>query len=345
MAGIKGFGDGRTTAKGWRDAASGGVSGSRETAGRAVRVVAPARLHLGFLDLHGGLGRRFGSLGVSVAAFATQVRIEACDRFETQGDERDRAAALAHRLAGRLGLDPRARVTVAQAIPAHAGLGSGTQLAMALGAALRRFHGLPLDPAQDALALERGARSGVGAALFSSGGFVVDAGRGRDTLLPPVMARFEFPSDWRVLILHDPARQGVHGEEEREAFAALPPFPAAATAEICRRTLMQAMPAVVERDLAAFGEAITAIQGLVGDHFAPAQGGGRFTSPAVRDVAARLEALGAVGIGQSSWGPTGFAFAPDEASARAMAARAGATQGVRILVSAALNRGAEIHDA
>ena len=32
----------------------------------AVRVVAPARLHLGFLDLNGGLGRMFGSIGLAV---------------------------------------------------------------------------------------------------------------------------------------------------------------------------------------------------------------------------------------------------------------------------------------
>ncbi len=28
-------------------------------------MFAPARLHLGFLDLNGGLGRRFGSLGLA----------------------------------------------------------------------------------------------------------------------------------------------------------------------------------------------------------------------------------------------------------------------------------------
>ncbi len=32
----------------------------------AVRVIAPARLHLGFLDLNGGLGRLFGSIGLAI---------------------------------------------------------------------------------------------------------------------------------------------------------------------------------------------------------------------------------------------------------------------------------------
>jgi beta-ribofuranosylaminobenzene 5'-phosphate synthase len=42
------------------------MSGRGEETAGAVRVVAPARLHLGFLDLHGGLGRKFGSLGVTL---------------------------------------------------------------------------------------------------------------------------------------------------------------------------------------------------------------------------------------------------------------------------------------
>ena len=74
---------------------------------------------------------------------------------------------------------------------------------------------------------------------------------------------------------------------------------------------MGVMPALIERDLAAFGAAVTAIQMLVGTHFAPAQGG-VFTSRRVEPWSVSLAEAGAVGIGQSSWGPTGFAFAPSE---------------------------------
>jgi beta-ribofuranosylaminobenzene 5'-phosphate synthase len=58
----------------------------------------------------------------------------------------------------------------------------------------------------------------------------------------------------------------------------------------------------------------------VGDHFAPAQGG-RFTSPAVADALAWLETEGAAGVGQSSWGPTGFALLPDAATAERLRRR------------------------
>ena len=42
-----------------------------------VSVDAPARLHLGFLDPSGSLGRRFGSIGLVIGGPATQVEIGA----------------------------------------------------------------------------------------------------------------------------------------------------------------------------------------------------------------------------------------------------------------------------
>ncbi len=310
---------------------------------RSVRVTAAARLHLGFLDLNGSLGRRFGSVGLAIDAFSTVVELREANAFVALGDERERAGRLALRFAERLGLDTAKALTVAQAIPAHAGLGSGTQLAIAIATAFRRFADLPLDPLGDARLLDRGARSGVGSALFQSGGLVVDAGRGRDTDLPPVVSHLAFPEEWRVLLLLDPSMAGAHGDEEKRAFATLPPFPDASAAEICRRVLMQVLPGVAERDLAAFGDGITRIQELLGDHFAPAQGGGRFTSAAVGRVAQRLKSEGARGIGQSSWGPTGFAFAADEDQANYLARRAReCDDAVEIRISRALAKGAEI---
>ena len=63
-------------------------------------------------------------------------------------------------------------------------------------------------------------------------------------------------------------------------------------------------------------------------------------------VAARLKALGARGIGQSSWGPTGFAFAsdPDHAQFLARRARAEGEPGVEIKICSARDHGAEIRE-
>jgi len=74
---------------------------------------------------------------------------------------------------------------------------------------------------------------------------------------------------------------GVHGEAEAKAFAALPPLPETAAAHICRLVLMQLVPGLIETDIEAFGAGLTQIQSIVGGHFAAAQGGSPWTSPAV----------------------------------------------------------------
>ena len=84
---------------------------------------------------------------------------------------------------------------------------------------------------------------------------------------------------------------------------------------------------------------------LLSADFARAQGGGGFTSPAVASVLAALDAGGAHGIGQSSWGPTGFAFAPSAEEAERLvklARKHPAATGLDIQVCSGLNRGAEI---
>lgn len=318
--------------------------GHRGRALNCVKVTAAARLHLGFLDLHGGLGRRFGSIGLAVDAFATTLTLRPAQAFSAHGLEAERSAALAQRIAGHLGLETRRRLEVMSAIPSHSGLGSGTQLALAIGAAFRRLADLPLDARADAQMLERGARSGVGAALFERGGIVVDAGRGASDRTPPVIANLAFPRDWRVILMLDPRETGVHGAEERRAFEQLPEFAENQAAEICRATLMQILPGVAESDLAAFGEGVARVQALVGDHFAPAQGGGRFTSKAVGRVAEQLKALGAQGVGQSSWGPTGFGFVADADQGEFIVRRLArdAEAGVEIKLAQVLDRGALI---
>jgi beta-ribofuranosylaminobenzene 5'-phosphate synthase len=313
---------------------------------KGVQVTAAARLHLGFLDLAGDLGRRFGSIGLAIDAFETRIKLREAPSFEVSGEECERGGRLARRIAESLGLDTGKKLVISNAIPPHAGLGSGTQLALAIATAFRRLAGLPLDAREDARLLERGARSGVGVALFERGGLAVDAGRGSNTEIPPVVAWVNFPRDWRILLISDPRVVGAHGAAETQAFAQLPPFPADAASEICHRALMQVLPGAAEVDLDAFGEGVARIQEIVGDHFAPAQGGGRFTSEAVSRVAARLKALGAHGIGQSSWGPTGFAFAsdPDHAEYLARRARAGCQPGVEIKICKARHHGAEIRE-
>lgn len=311
----------------------------------SVSVAASARLHLGFLDMNGGLGRKFGGLGLSLDAPATRLTLARAEENAVEGPEQARGLKALQAAQAALGIRARHALTIHEAIPAHAGFGSGTQLALAVAAALRRLEDLPHAPAADAALMARGARSGLGAGLFEQGGLIVDGGRGPHTATPPVIARAEFPQEWRAIVVCDPESVGLHGADEREAFAELPPFDPSVSGELCRLVLMQALPALAERELAPFGAAVTRIQEIVGDYFAPAQGGRRFASARVGAIVARLLALGATGGGQTSWGPTGFAFAQSEAAAARLItqiAPEAAAQGLEISIRQGLNRGAKI---
>ena len=320
-----------------------------DTTHTTITVTVPARLHLGFLDLNGSLGRRFGSIGLAVDGLRTRLRFHCAAATCVTGPERERVRGHIERMAGRLaaegGRTAPVAVEVIETVPAHAGLGSGTQLALAVAAGLRRLAGLPLDIHGDALHLGRGGRSGAGMGLFHTGGLVVDGGSAGHDVAAPVVARMAFPARWRVVLLIDPARCGVHGAAEVQAFKELPMFSEAEAGRLCRLVIMKLLPAVAEEDIASFGAAVTDIQSAVGSYFAPAQGGSAFTSPDVEAVLKDLGRAGATGIGQSSWGPTGFAFAPDEDDAGRLAALARSHprgRGLDVRVCAGLNRAAEI---
>ncbi len=304
----------------------------------SLHVATTARLHLGFFDLGAGPGRRFGSLGLALDRPATRVSIAFANHSIAEGEESERSLRYLTALEKGLGLSHRHALTIAEAIPAHAGLGSGTQLALAIGAALRARHGLAPDPGRDAALLGRGARSGIGIALFQAGGLAVDGGRGSRNAPPPLLARLSVPEDWRVILVLDRAGEGLSGAKEVAVFATLPAMAASVSGRLCRLALMAAFPAAAEDDLPAFGAAISEMQAILGDYFAPAQGG-RFTSRAVAAALARLAEAGAVGIGQSSWGPSGFAFTRGEADAARLAARA-AAPGLTVLICRARNHAA-----
>jgi beta-ribofuranosylaminobenzene 5'-phosphate synthase len=310
-----------------------------------VTVTTPARLHLGFFDLNGGIGRRFGSMGLAISELKTSLTVRKAKVTKVSGPESDRVRGFLDAIVALLALDGAHDVEISEVAPTHSGLGSGTQLALAVATAVRRLHGRPPDIESDAIKLGRGGRSGVGIGLFHHGGLVVDGGRGSQPRPAPIISRLAFPDHWRILVILDPTRRGLHGADEIGAFAALPHMLEADAARMCRLVLMKALPALVEQDLTNFGAAIKELQMAVGDYFAQSQGGSRFSSSAVAAVLDALDCAGAHGIGQSSWGPTGFAFAssPDEALRLADIARQHPSSGsLDIRVCRGLNHGAEI---
>ena len=66
---------------------------------------------------------------------------------------------------------------------------------------------------------------------------------------------------------------GISGTDESSGFARLPPMPLATTDRLCRLALTEIVPATIERNYAAASRAIGEFGRLVGEYFAPVQGG------------------------------------------------------------------------
>jgi len=284
-----------------------------------VSVTAPGRLHLGFVDPDATLGRPFGSLGLTIEGPCTHVAVRFArrDTIAAQpaaADDVERAAGHVAALKRLFGRDAPLAVELRETLPAHSGFGSGTQLALALARGFVALHGLDLDTATLARALGRGKRSGIGVAAFDRGGFLVDGGPGRDAPAP-LLARVDFPDAWRVLLVLDPRGAGLHGDEEGAAIARLTPLSQSTAAHLAHLVLMRILPALHEADFSPFAAGISELQRLLGTHFAPAQCGSAYTSSEVAKVVEWLGAQFDAAIGQSSWGPTGFAIFPSQADA------------------------------
>lgn len=294
----------------------------------AVRVSAPARLHLGFLDLNGDSGRKFGSIGLAINSYFTIIKAQRAGHTSVTGHSASpQIIQKAEKLLGKFyqtigkdiaASDQNIAITIEQLIPDHSGFGSGTQLALTVGTALCHLHNIKATTAEIAQQLGRGKRSGIGIATFELGGFIIDGGnKPNHNTPPPLLAHHPFPSEWRMVLIMDPEQKGVHGQQEKNAFTTLAQFPLLNSQAICHLCLMQLLPALVEKDLDQFGDATTKIQRLIGDHFAPAQGG-RYTSDNVALVLEQALNLGHTGIAQSSWGPTGVVFVDNETTATSL---------------------------
>lgn len=285
-----------------------------------IKVQSSGRLHMGFFDLHGGLGRKFGSIGLSLSEPGLVIDAQVAKTLNVTGEASvtasiiSKVSSIAQQLVVELNLAKSVAINIKHHIPEHAGLGSGTQMALATGVAISRLYALNLSTARIAALTGRGGRSGIGMAAFNYGGLLIDGGRISGATssslatskAPPLLARYDFPKDWSILLIFDVSQPGIHGDPERIAFDRLPVFSESLAAHLCRHVLMQAMPALVERDLTAFGQSIQVLQTHVGDYFAPVQGG-RYASKWVGAALQYLEGVGVTCFGQSSWGPTGFA--------------------------------------
>jgi beta-ribofuranosylaminobenzene 5'-phosphate synthase len=316
-----------------------------------VYVKTPARLHFGLIDLNGDMGRFFGGLGVAIDRPNVVLEAQTSAGFSVTGEKNELVTSLAERFLETYRINADVSIHVEQSIPEHSGLGSGTQLALAVAAALAQLFQVKASIQELSLVMGRMKRTGVGTAVFDQGGFVVDGGKKMKNgsiiseSFPPLIFRHPFPEDWKFVVAVPEVKKGLAKTEEKNAFSRLPPMPAEDVGEICRLTMMKLLPALIDHDIKSFGDALTQIQVAIGGYFAGVQGG-TFSSSAATATIDFMKKCGAYGVGQSSWGPAVYGLVQGEAQAKKLQAEVEAflqdRDGGQVFVANANNRGAVI---
>ena len=290
--------------------------------GFRVRVCTGSRLHFGLLDTV----RPFGGVGVMLNTPSTEVVVSTADKFRCAHEYQDRIGPIAERIqhfngAGTL---PPCRVEVLRTAPTHCGLGSGTQLALAVTESLCLHQALKVEQATIANTLaSRGQRSVVGTHGYWQGGMIYEAGDGEvgEKAIPENLNAVQecvcLPKEWRVAVLRPLDHEfPVSGQQEREKFSRLKPAAEKVGHELRRVVIEEIMPSAKRGQFNSFADATRTYNELSGQLFASVQGGS-YNGKAVTRVIEWLSDRGVLGHGQSSWGPGVFAWFESQNSAEA----------------------------
>ena len=270
-----------------------------------IRVRAPSRLHFGMLSLPAdeGSARHFGGVGLMVQEPGVVLAVEPSDTWSAEGALAERALGFAKQFSQSLPTQNRFQLHIERCAPEHAGLGTGTQLGLAVAKAVALECRQDIDALELARRVGRGKRSALGIHGFARGGFLVEGGKGPNSDIAPLLARTDFPEDWKIILVLPHGESGCHGGVEEQAFLNLRSGPRDV---LCRLVLLGMLPALLEVDLPALGEALYEFNRRVGEMFRPIQGG-IYAHPRSAAIVEFVRGKKIAGVGQSSWGPAIFA--------------------------------------
>jgi len=281
-----------------------------------VIVKTPSRLHFTLIDLNGEAGRVDGGIGVALNYPGVKIEVNqtSCAGIKIEGFRKDLALNFAETFLKYYNLKPSVDIKIIEDIPEHVGLGSGTQLALAVAKCLAEVYGINADVRRFAEIMGRGGTSGIGVAAFEGGGFILDGGHSfgkgkqKESFLPshfskaspaPLLARYHLPEDWFFVICVPKVKRKVFGLYEVEVFKKYCPIPAEEVCKLTRIILMKVLPSIVERDIEGLGLALTEIQNI-GFKKIEVQ----LQHEIVKELIRWMSQGEAYGAGLSSFGPT-----------------------------------------
>lgn len=276
-----------------------------------ITVRTGSRLHFGLWAWGAEHARQFGGVGMMIDRPAFALQFSQADKLEAIGPGSERVERFAQHVLDYWGTTPTdlpLRIEVLDIPREHVGLGVGTQLGLSVARGVAEWMGKADVPADElARAAGRGLRSAVGTHGFLQGGLLVDAGKSASDTVGQLATRVTVPDAWRVLLVIPKSTQGLAGEREAAAFHSLPPVPEEVTHNLQQLTLDRLVPAAERGDFDIFSQAIFEYGHQAGLCFESIQGG-PYSSAEIARVVEQVRSLGIAGTGQSSWGPTVFAF-------------------------------------
>ena len=288
-----------------------------------------SRLHFGLLAFGDSKAYRYGGIGVMLRRPGVRLKAVAANEFRCSGRLSERVISFAEHWARAHNLTklPGCQIDVARCAPQHTGLGTGTQLGMSVAALLSAwsapervaesvFHEASVP--KIAASVGRGKRSSVGTYGFALGGLIYELGKGPSEAIGKLAHRVELPESWRVVVWTPLNEQGLSGRCEQQAFDQVPTVPTRTTERLLEIANKEIIPNAKDANLDAFGDAVYRYGYEAGECFA-AQQGGPFASQQLEHWVEAVRRRGITGVGQSSWGPSLFAFTPDDSAAQSLA--------------------------
>ena len=241
------------------------------------QISTPSRLHFTLIDMNGEIGRVDGSLGLSIQNPCLSFNFGPCRGTVVHADTSDEQELLLDELAAAselLQAKPDIEIEILKMIPPHQGLGSGTQVRLAVLTALN--HVLELNHSYTKLGRisARGGTSGIGINAFQIGGLLLDGGHSvseQKTSFapshfatkvgqPPLLMRAAFPNEWGIVLFVPSNLRGLAGQDELDFMLDNTPIPLDEVQSTSHIILMRLLPALREFDIASFGWCVRAIQ-------------------------------------------------------------------------------------